>query len=266
MGKAKLEHTLQQKLTDNQNLFVPYIMAGDGGLGILEERISFLAESGASAIELGIPFTDPVADGPTIQDAGKRALENGTSLKAVLEILYSFKEKRSVPIILMTYMNPIYSYGVEQFAIDCAKSGVDGVIIPDLPMEEEGMVADKLTESDIAFIRLAAMTSPEHRLAEIANRSEGFLYAVSVLGTTGARKAHSNDVHTYLETLKKHSSVPVLAGFGVSAVEQARELSSYCDGVIVGSKIVDLFNDGKTSDVRALIEGSIHPESKARAR
>ncbi|WP_156290303.1 tryptophan synthase subunit alpha [Oceanobacillus salinisoli] len=258
MGKQKLEQSLKEKQAANQHLFVPYIMAGDGGLDILKERINFLADSGASAIELGIPFSDPVADGPTIQAAGIRALENGTTLKAVLEILASSKEERTVPIILMTYTNPIYMYGVEQFAKDCAASGVDGVIIPDLPMEEEKLVDRSLLDHQIAFIRLAAMTSSEDRLIDIASRSEGFLYAVSVMGTTGARKAHHDDVKSYLENLKKHSSVPVLAGFGVSSAEQAQELSTHCDGVIVGSKIVDLFHNGKSDEVKKLIEGSIH--------
>ncbi|WP_068676277.1 tryptophan synthase subunit alpha [Oceanobacillus sp. Castelsardo] len=258
MGSLKLEQVLQQKQAANQNLFVPYIMAGDGGLDILEERINFLQESGASAIELGIPFSDPIADGPTIQEAGIRALANGTSLKSILEFLKSTKEDRSIPIILMTYVNPIYHYGMEQFAEDCADSGVDGIIIPDVPMEEEGPIATHLSNEKIAFIRLAAMTSPEVRLKEIARKSEGFLYAVAVMGTTGVRSSHSDNVKGYLENLKKYSSVPVLAGFGVSSVEQAHELSSHCDGVIVGSKIVDLLYQGKHDEVRNLIQSSVN--------
>lgn len=257
MGKSKIDQALQEKQTANQNIFVPYIMAGDGGLDILEERITFLQECGAAAIELGIPFSDPVADGPTIQEAGIRALENGTTLTSILSKLKDFKEKRSVPIILMTYVNPIFTYGREKFAADCKASGVDGVIIPDLPMEEEALLAEVLQENEIAFIRLAAMTSPKDRLAELANRSEGFLYAVSVTGTTGARVTHDAEVKDYLQMLKKNSSVPVLAGFGVSNTEQAQNLSSYCDGVIVGSRIVSLLHDGKANEVKKLIHGSL---------
>ncbi|MFD1850855.1 tryptophan synthase subunit alpha [Oceanobacillus bengalensis] len=260
MGKERINQCFNEKLEAGHNLFVPYIMAGDGGLDILEERINFLAQSGAAAIELGIPFSDPVADGPTIQAAGTRALKNGTSLGAVFKTVAAIKENHSVPIILMTYINPIFTYGIERFAKDCANAGVDGVIIPDLPMEEEGMVASSLTENDIAFIRLVAMTSPTERIVAIAKRSEGFLYAVSVLGTTGARKAHSNDVKAYLKILKEHSSVPVLAGFGVSSVEQAQDLSTNCDGVIVGSKIVELLHEGKDAEVRKLIQGSVMEE------
>ncbi|MBP1968480.1 tryptophan synthase alpha chain [Virgibacillus natechei] len=260
MGKSKIDQSFQEKQAANEKLFVPYIMAGDGGLDRLEERIQFLQECGVAAIELGIPFSDPVADGPTIQEAGIRALENGTTLMSILKKLQDFKENRSVPIILMTYLNPIVAYGTEKFAVDCRESGVDGVIIPDLPLEEESILAGHLQENSIAFIRLAAMTSPKERLVELAKRSEGFLYAVSVTGTTGARTVHDAMVEDYLQMLKEHSSVPVLAGFGVSDIQQARDLSSYCDGVIVGSKIVDLLHKGKTDEIKDLIHGSLKLE------
>lgn len=257
MGKEKIDRSFQEKIAANQNLFVPYIMAGDGGLDILEERINFLEDSGVAAIELGIPFSDPVADGPTIQEAGQRALENGTTLAGVLDTLENFKETRTIPIILMTYINLIYIYGIEKFAADCERVGVDGVIIPDLPMEEEALVAEALEKHSIAFVRLAALTSPKERIAELARRSEGFLYAVAVRGTTGAREAYEQDVASYLQTLKEHSSVPVLAGFGVSTSKQAHELSSNCDGVIVGSTIVRLLHEGKNEEVRRLIQESL---------
>src|SRR5699024_9620159 len=232
-------------------------MAGDGGLDILEERINFLQDSGVAAIELGIPFSDPVADGPTIQAAGQRALKNGTTLSGILELLNEFKETRTIPIILMTYVNQIYVYGVEKFAADCERVGVDGVIILDLPLEEESLVADSLAEHSIDFNRHAALTSPKDRIEKIAKRSEGFLYAVAVRGTTGARTTYESDVATYLQTLKENSSVPVLAGFGVSTAKQAQELSSNSDGVIVGSTIVQLLHEGKDNEVRKLIQDSL---------
>ena len=257
MGKEKIKNYFNNKLANNENLFVPYIVAGDGGLDKLKSRIEFLEESGVAAIELGIPFSDPVADGPTIQEASIRALDYGTTLAKVLEILEPFKAERKVPIILMTYINPIYAYGIENFAADCKKVGVDGLIIPDVPLEEEELVAESFQKHNIAYIRLAALTSTPTRLKEIARRSEGFLYAVSVTGTTGARATHHERVYSYLETLKKYSNVPVLAGFGVSSPEQAHELSNHCDGVIVGSKIVDLLHQGKDEEVRALIKESL---------
>ncbi|MFD1038244.1 tryptophan synthase subunit alpha [Virgibacillus byunsanensis] len=257
MGRDLLTSTFQEKLDNQQKLFVPYIMAGDGGLNILEERITFLEECGASAIELGIPFSDPVADGPTIQEAGKRALENGTTLTNVLETLQDSCQRRFIPIILMTYINPIYTYGIEAFARDCVKSGVDGVIVPDLPLEEEALIVEHFQNHSIALIRLAALTSPEERLNKITERTEGFLYAVSVTGTTGARATHKDEVKEYLQNLKLMTKTPVLAGFGVSNSQQANDLGKYCDGVVVGSKIVDLFHNDKSEEIKKLIEESI---------
>ncbi len=256
MGRAKLEQVLQQKLAAGEKIFSPFMTAGDGGLDVLEERIRFFEENGASVIELGIPFSDPVADGPTIQEAGIRALKQGTNLQAVLDILQETKDRRSIPIVIMTYINPILAFGVEQFAVKCEQAGVDGVIIPDLSMEEEDIISPALQKHDLAFIRLAAMTSPKERLIELAKRSEGFLYAVAVTGTTGAREKHDSHVTTYLQDLKTYSRVPVLAGFGVSTSKQARELSEHCDGVIVGSKIVQLLHEGKLDEIKQLIEGS----------
>src|SRR5690625_4162882 len=257
MGKEKIANYFKEKRSIQENLFVPYIVAGDGCLDKLRQQIEFLEESGVAAVELGIPFSDPVADGPTIQEASIRALEAGTTLAKVLERLEPFKETRKVPIIIMTYLNPVYAYGIEKFAADCERVGVDGIIIPDVPLEEEEVIAASLEKHHIAFIRLAALTSTPERLKELAKRAEGFLYAVSVTGTTGARATHQERVYSYLETLKKHSNVPVLAGFGVSSATQARELSKHCDGVIVGSKIVDLLHQGQDEKVRKLIQDSL---------
>src|SRR5699024_3695802 len=185
-------------------------MAGDGGLDALNEQISFLESCGVAAIELGVPFSDPVADGPTIQAAGERSLENGTTLTGVLDVLKQNKNERSVPIILMTYINPLFKYGIEKLAKDAAESGVSGIIIPDIPLEEESLLQPYLTAHEIAFIRLAAMTSPQERLIELAQRTEGFLYAVSVTGTTGARATHEDEVYNYLQHLKENCHTPVL--------------------------------------------------------
>ncbi len=260
MGTANIDKIFTQKIDANENLFVPYIVAGEYGLERMKDQILFLQSSGVSAIELGIPFSDPVADGPTIQRAGLRALEKGISLRKVLDFLGTFKQERTVPVIIMTYINPIFVYGIEDFAQKCAEVGIDGVIIPDVPLEEEAMISVALDKNDIAFIRLVALTSTKERMLEIGKRAEGFLYAVSVTGTTGARATHQDRVYSYLENLKKHSSVPVLAGFGVSNAEQARKLSSYCDGVIVGSKIVELFYDNREDEIRKLVQDSISNE------
>lgn len=253
MGKAKLTDYLQQLQAKDKNLFVPYIMAGDGGLDKLKEHILFLQDCGVAAIEVGIPFSDPVADGTTIQNAGKRSLQRNTTLIAVLDTLASFKDERQVPIIVMTYLNPIYACGIEQFSRTCSQAGVDGVIVPDLPLEEEDLLTNMLTKYDIACIRLVALTSPKERVDALISRSEGFLYAVTIKGTTGTRTSYENEVNTYLQKLKKQSNIPVLAGFGVSTSEQAQALASCCDGVVVGSKIVDLFHEEKTAEIKQFI-------------
>lgn len=257
MGKTKINERFATIQQAKKNLFVPYIVAGDGGLDCLDERIQLLDDAGAAAIELGIPFSDPVADGPTIQDASIRALNLETTLDSVLDTLESTSTSREIPIILMTYINPVFALGVEYFAKKCQRVGVDGVIIPDIPMEEEALVQASFQAHDVAFIRLAALTSTPERLEKIAGSSEGFLYAVSVAGTTGARAAHQDRVYDYLQQLKNASNVPVLAGFGVSSPEQAHQLSNHCDGVIVGSKIVDLLHQGKEEEVKKLIQESV---------
>lgn len=257
MSKTKLESILKNKVANNENLFIPYIMAGDGGLDALKEQILFLESCGVSAIELGIPFSDPVADGPTIQEAGLRSLNAGTTLKGVLDTLQTFIDERNVPIILMTYINPIFNYGIEAFAKDCKASGVSGVIIPDVPYEEEEFLLNPLSSNNIAFIRLAALTSTKERLKKIAKQSEGFLYAVSVTGTTGKRAEHQERVYKYLADLKEQSNVPVLAGFGISDANQAQRMNESCDGVIVGSAIVDLLHLKKYDEIKSFIQASL---------
>src|SRR5690625_45555 len=256
MTLNKLESTLNEAIAKGDKVFIPYIMAGDGGLDKLPEQIEFFEQTGATAIELGIPFSDPVADGPVIQAAGLRALMAGVNLRAILAMLKETKDSRSIPIVLMTYFNPIHAYGIEECLDDCVKAGVSGLIIPDIPLEEEGDLPDLIAEHELAFIRLATLTSPEERLTKIANRTTGFLYAVTVTGTTGERAQYIDTIGEYLTRLKELSPKPVVAGFGVSTPEQVRELSDYCDGVIVGSKIVKSLYEGDRATIKGLIEAS----------
>lgn len=256
MPKEKLNAAFKQVLQNGDKAFVPYIMAGDGGLDQLNEQISFLEACGATAVEVGIPFSDPVADGPTIQKAGIRALQQGVTLTKVLETLKLVKEERAIPIVVMTYFNPIYAIGIEVFAALCNHAGVDGLIIPDVPLEEEGIITEYLTKYDIAFVRLATLTSTTDRLEEIINRTEGFLYAVTVTGTTGQRATFKDNLAEHLQFLQKKSDVPVLAGFGVSTPEQVKELSAHCAGVVVGSRIVDLLHEKNHDEIRKLIHAA----------
>ncbi|MCM3215832.1 tryptophan synthase subunit alpha [Niallia taxi] len=236
--------------------FVPYIMAGDGGLETLEEKIKFLENAGATAIELGIPFSDPVADGPIIQAAGIRALQAGTTLKKVFDTLASFRETTTIPIVFMTYLNPILAYGIEAFFASCEKSGVNGLIVPDMPIEEEGLLLSSAQKHQVEIIRLVTLTSSIDRIAEIAKKGNGFLYAVTVTGITGSRTVFQSQLGEHLHKVKEVSPIPVLAGFGISTPEHVKEMTKHCDGVIVGSKIVELFHRNELAEIKSLIAAS----------
>lgn len=232
-------------------------MAGDGGVDQLEEQMLFLEDCGATAIEVGIPFSDPIADGPTVQAAGIRSLQAGTTLQRIFDQLLASKEKRNVPAIIMAYMNVIYAYGIEEFAEACVTSGVQGVIIPDVPLEEEKIITPALKRARIEWIRLVALTSSPDRIKELTRDAEGFIYAVAETGTTGVRTEQRADLYPFLKKVTECSTVPVLVGFGISSSDQVRALRPHCDGVIVGSKIVDLLHEGSYAHVRTLIESSI---------
>lgn len=256
MTKMKLQTSIEQQVATGGKAFIPYIMAGDGGLQNLREQLLFLQESGATAVELGIPFSDPVADGPTIQEAGKRALTSGVTLRGVLEEIGRIRHEITIPIVLMTYLNPVFRYGIEKFAQDCAEAGVSGLIVPDLPLEESAMVKEEFSKYDLALVQLVSLTSPQERIERIAKASEGFLYAVTVTGITGARAEFTANVGEHLAKLKEVSPVPVMAGFGISTPKQVREMGKLADGVIVGSRIVDALHDGNLDCIRELIAAS----------
>lgn len=250
----RIEKQFSERLNRGEKLFVPYIMAGDGGLEVLEKRLTFLEQNGAAAIEIGIPFSDPVADGPTIQKSGIRSLQTGTTLKSSLKIIEEIRSKIGVPLVLMTYMNPILAYGIDQFVVDLKKSGLDGCIIPDLPIEEEGIIASRLETVGIELIRLVTLVTPKERIEKIAKKGGGFLYTVTIKGITGIRNEFDKSLVSFLEMVKEVSDIPVVAGFGVSTTEQVKELSLYCDGVVVGSKIVDLFYENKLDEIAELMK------------
>lgn len=256
MTKVRLQSAIESQVESGRKAFIPYIMAGDGGLAKLRQQLLFLQEAGATAVELGIPFSDPVADGPSIQEAGKRALAQGVTLRGVLNEIGNLRASVTIPIVLMTYLNPVFRYGIETFAKDCAEVGVSGVIIPDLPLEESAIMHDDLKKNDIALIQLVSLTSPQERIERIAKASEGFLYAVTVTGITGARAEFAANVGTHLAKLKEVSSVPVMAGFGISTPDQVREMGKLADGVIVGSRIVDALHLGDVESVKDLIGAS----------
>jgi tryptophan synthase alpha chain len=254
MGKEKIEQSFKKVQKNEEKAFVPYIMAGDGGLENLKEQILFLQNSGATMIELGIPFSDPVADGPVIQDAGIRSLKSGTNLRLIFNELEKIQSEITVPLIVMTYINQIYAFGIQTFVERCKSVGVDGVIIPDLPLEQSEVISPFTKANNIALIQLVSMTSSKERQRKLASASEGFLYAVTVTGITGTRTSFHKKLAPFLKELHQVSEVPVLAGFGISSAQQAKEVSESCRGVIVGSKIVQLLHEGKKEEVKRLIE------------
>lgn len=253
MTKKTLSKAIQTRLDAGEKAFIPYIMGGDGSI---KEQILFLQEAGATAIEVGIPFSDPVADGPTIQRAGERALENGVTLRTILDELRGIRDEVTIPLIIMTYINPILSYGIDAFAQACKDSGVYGLIAPDVPLEESELLKNALLESDVSLVQLVSLTSPPERIEKIVTAGEGFIYAVTVNGITGVRDGFNEQLEKHLKQLKEISPVPVLAGFGISTPEQVKSVGDMADGVIVGSAIVEAFHQNELEKIRELVGAS----------
>lgn len=251
-----LQQAIEQAKATGNKAFIPYMMAGDGGLETIKPTILTLQQLGVTAIEVGIPFTDPVADGPTIERAGERALAAGVTLRKVLQTLASFREEITVPLVVMTYFNPVLAYGLETFAKACVAAGVKGLIVPDVPLEESTLLRETLNPHHIDVIQLVSLTSPPDRIARIAAASQGFVYAVTVNGITGARSHFANNLEHHFARLRQVSPIPVLAGFGISTPEHVKKMGALGDGVIVGSAIVTALHEGDIVTVEALIAAS----------
>jgi tryptophan synthase alpha chain len=222
-----------------ERALVPFVTAGDPDLATTEAVALAAIEAGADALELGVPFSDPIAEGPVIQRASERALRAGSSLRRILELVKTLRPRVDVPLLLMGYANPFYALGERAFAEAAGAAGVDGVIVADLPPEEgESLFAD-LEAHGIAPVLLAAPTTTEARLARIAARTRGFLYYVSLTGVTGARDALPAELEAGVRRARQLSPVPVCVGFGVKTAAQAREIGRFADGVVVGSAVVD---------------------------
>ncbi len=233
---------------------IPFITAGDPDLATTAEALQMLDRNGADMIELGVPYSDPLADGPTIQAAATRALQRGVNLAAVLQLVTEVSPKLSAPIILFTYYNPILNRGIELFLKDIYAAGVRGLVVPDLPLEEMDGLLKPAAAVGIDVILLVAPTSPEERIRAIAERSQGFVYLVSVTGVTGVRQQIGNRVEGLLADLHSATDKPVGVGFGVSEPAQAKQLKDWgADGVIVGSAIVKRLADGTPAEGLAAI-------------
>lgn len=218
---------------------ITFVTAGDPDLETTEKVVMAMYENGADIVELGVPFSDPVAEGKTIQQASLRSLKNGTNLDSIFALVQRLREKTDKPLLLMMYVNTIFRYGTEKFFVLCREKGIDGVIVPDLPYEERDELAGEADKNDIISISLVAPTS-HGRTAEIAKNSRGFLYCVSSTGVTGTRSSFSTDFEEFFGTIKKNCPIPAAVGFGIASPEQAQKMSTYCDGVIVGSAVVKI--------------------------
>ena len=219
---------------------IAYVTTGYPTMAATLEVVPLLAELGCDVVELGIPFSDPLADGATIQKASFESLQNGTTPEACLKVAAEIHRKAAVPLVFMTYYNPVFSYGVERFAADCAAAGVSGLIVPDLPPEEGGALDAATLKHDIDLIDLLAPTSTPERVKLVAGHSRGFIYLVSVTGVTGARRELSQDLGDFVARVRAVARQPLCVGFGISTPEQARQVGQLADGVIVGSRLIQL--------------------------
>lgn len=234
-----------------RSAFVTFVMAGDPDPATSLEIIKALPKSGADVIELGMPFTDPMADGPSIQAAGLRALKVGMTLKKTLDLVRDFrKDDNATPIVLMGYYNPIYIYGVDRFLVDAKAAGIDGLIIVDLPPEEDDELCLPAMKAGLNFIRLATPTTDDKRLPAVLANTSGFVYYVAITGITGAAAADATAVSGAVARIKRHTRLPVCVGFGIRTPENARAIASHADGAVVGTALIDALKNSLDAEGR----------------
>ncbi|MAZ02551.1 MAG: tryptophan synthase subunit alpha [Sneathiella sp.] len=240
MSETRIDRRFKALKAEGRAAFVTYVMAGDPNYETALEIVKGLPAAGADVIEVGLPFTDPMADGPAIQKAGLRALASGTTLKKTLKLISEFRTSDDeTPVVLMGYYNPIYSYGVDQFLIDAKAAGVDGLIVVDLPSEEDKELCLPARDAGLNFIRLATPTTDDKRLPKVLANSSGFLYYVSIAGTTGAAAPSPRDVANALTRIRKTTDLPIAVGFGLRTGEQAAEIAKIAEGAVVGTALVE---------------------------
>lgn len=249
---SRIDQTFKSLRQKGQSVLIPFIVAGDPDLATTEALVLQMAQAGADIIELGVPYSDPLADGPTIQAASQRALPRGVSLKSVLTLAKNLKGK-TIPLVIMTYFNPVYQYGLKAFAGECKECGIAGVIIPDLPPEEAGPWIEEARKVRVDTIFLTAPTSTPERIRRVSKKCRGYIYHVAVTGVTGVREKLSADLEPAVRRIREISKKPVAVGFGISTPEQAKDVSRFADGIIVGSAIVKIIMEdgaGKEDMIR----------------
>jgi tryptophan synthase alpha chain len=234
---------------------IPYVTIGYPSVESTLEVVPNLASWGCDVIELGIPFSDPLADGTTIQKASYKALQNGVTPKLCLEIAAQLRQKLDIPLVFMTYYNPVFRFGLDAFCQASAEAGIDGLIIPDLPPEEGVELEASSRKHGLDLIYLLAPTSSEERIELVAQRSRGFIYLVSLAGVTGARKTLPADLEEFVARVRRRTSLPLCVGFGISTPEQAKRVAQIADGVIVGSRLIQLLDGHSTDELKDFIGG-----------
>jgi tryptophan synthase alpha chain len=253
---TRIDDTFARLKAEGKKAFVTYVMAGDPNYDASLEVVKGLPDAGVDIIELGLPFTDPMADGATIQLAGQRALEAGMTLDRTLQMVRDFRAgDDTTPIVLMGYYNPIYSRGVDTFLAQAKEAGIDGMIIVDLPPEEDTELCIPAQKAGLNFIRLATPTTDAKRLPKVLQNTSGFVYYVSITGITGAAEAQAADVAPEVARMKQSTDLPIIVGFGVKTPQSAQEIAGVADGTVVGSAIVQKIADGESSqDVLAFVK------------
>ncbi|MGH2405761.1 MAG: tryptophan synthase subunit alpha [bacterium] len=251
---SRIGSTFTALRQQGRRALIPFLMGGDPSLEASASFLSRFADSGADLLEIGVPFSDPIADGPINQKAAQRALLNGVSLPAILDLVGRVRSRLAQPIVLLSYYNPILQYGLDVFCKRASAAGVDGVVVPDLPPEEGDALRGAADEHGVDAIFLAAPTSTDARLARVAAASRGFVYYVSLTGVTGVRATLGADVGSLVGRLRRHTPLPICVGFGVSTPEHAQQVAAVADGVIVGSAVVAIIERLGDSAAPALVE------------
>ena len=235
---SRIKEAFEKLKRENKRGFIPFITAGDPDLPTTKNLLIELARAGATVIELGVPFSDPMADGPVIQRASERALKNNFGIEEILDVVRETQKEIEIPIVLFSYFNPLLRYGLERLSREAKDAGVDGVLITDMTPEEADEVSNTLKENNLDLIFLVAPTSTNERLKMIAEKATGFIYAVSRTGVTGAREQMTSDAEILVNRVRAFSDLPVAVGFGISTAEQVADVQRYADAAVVGSAIV----------------------------
>jgi len=240
---TRISETFKRLHQQGKKAFIPYIVAGDPSLKETRDVVLLFEACGADIVELGVPFSDPLADGPTIQRASERALKNGVTLRKIIALVKDLRQATQIPLVLMTYFNPVFKYGTDAFIKDARNAGVDGMIIPDLPPDEAGDFIKLSRKAALDTIFLLAPTSTEDRIRKVTKAATGFIYYVSITGTTGSSLLLDGSMDLLIANIRKYTDKPIAVGFGVSTPEEAAAIARLSDGVIVGSAIVKKLHD-----------------------